>query len=946
MQASPSLLTRDLHFMHYHYSLIFYRLVIVPAGNFTHSLLYLTMYRMLIGLLLASLSLYAQHPDTNYLLLKKHPAITADSGRLLIRAASPEALLPFLRDNRLIKQLSPTAAIIQTNKHYSLQQGHIDVAGNYFKASDNLLSHINNGRSTLNRVVIVRKGLSGYTKEIRDLTNTQIDTLLNQEDVHFIDLVRKPKTELITELDAPVNLSGAFHHYFPDVRGENTLVVIKEDRFDTTDIDISGRANLSRLASSQSSVHASMMATIIAGNGNSYIRGNGIAPSSSLLSTDYNNLSPDNITLLGSSIQNHSYGVGIENYYGIEASEYDSQIYQEDTLLHIFSAGNSGDEIPETGTYTGVGKFANLTGTFKQAKNILTIGAVNSEYEVENFSSNGPAYDGRIKPELVAGGVDGTSGAAAACTGVSTLLSHLYYQLNHTAPSAALIKSILISSASNVDNINYRTGFGNINALDAGKIIQQKQYLNGEVSTGSTKKYSLNIPANIHKVKVTLAWNDPPAAINAPRALVNDLDLYVTSNKGDTIRPWVLSSFPKADSLSRAAVRGIDSINNVEQVTMELPAAGNYDMHIFGRETDRLQKFALSWQFYPENAFEWTYPLSDDQLFSSSYTYVRWNTSLSGKATLQYSLDGGASWQFVTDTINIAKGYYLWTTPLAFSTARLKLTINNTDKISPLFSISSHPLLSVGYLCQDENQLYWSKIPQASSYTVYHISGHLLIPYKTVTDTFVTIPSADMNTPYWAVSAITPKCEGIKSPTIDIQKQGVSCYLKTFTGVYDEETGQVKLALSLSGFQHLAKITCQKIISPTQVKEIGIIHEPDNCCYSFTDPMPTDGKNTYHVLLETQKGLTFPFLLDVIVVRAGDIQLFPNPVSTDLNILCGSNNDYILSIYTSSGSHLLQNRINGYTNKISLANLPSGILFYRITLHGKQIKAGKIVKIR
>lgn len=904
------------------------------------------MYRMLIGLLLASLSVYAQHPDNNYLLLKKHSAINTDSGRLLIRTTSPETLLPFLRDNRLIKQLSPTAAIIQTNKNYPIQQGHIDMAGNYFKASDNLLALINNGHNTLNRVVIVRKGLSGYTKEIRDLTNTQIDTLLNQEDVQFIDLTRKPKTELITELDAPVNLSGAFHHYFPDIKGRNNIVVIKEDKFDTTDIDISGRANLSRLASSQSSVHASMMATIIAGNGNSYISGNGIAPSSSLTSTDYNNLSPDDITLFGSRIQNHSYGVGIENYYGIEASEYDSQIYQQDTLLHIFSAGNSGNEIPESGAYMGVGRFANLTGTFKQAKNILTVGAINPEYEIESFSSNGPAYDGRIKPELVAAGVDGTSGAAAACTGISTLLSQLYYQFNHTAPSAALIKSILISSASNTGSISYRTGFGNINALDAGKIIQQKQFLNGELNAGSTKKYSLNIPPNTHKVKVTLAWNDPSAAINAPKALVNDLDLYIISNKGDTIRPWVLSSFPVADSLSRAALRGIDVINNVEQVTMELPAAGIYDMHVSGQKINMQQKFALSWQFYSENSFEWTYPLSDDQLFSNSYTHIRWNTTLSGKATLQYSLDEGKSWQFVTDTINVAKGYYLWTTPPVFTTAMLKLTINNTDKLSPVFSISSHPVLSVGYLCQDENQLYWSKVPLASSYTVYHISDHLLIPYKTVTDTFVTIPSADMNTPYWAVSAITSKCEGIKSPTIDIQKQGVSCYLKSFTGVYDEETDQVKLALSLSGFQHLTKITCQKIVSPDQVKEIGVIHEPDNCCYSFTDPIPPDGHNRYRVLLETQKGLIFPFLLNITVVRAGDIQLFPNPVSTDLNILCGSNNEYVVSVYTSSGACLLQNKINGYTNKISLVNLPSGILFYRITLHGKQIKAGKIIKIR
>lgn len=898
---------------------------------------------MLIGLLLSSLSLYGQYPVNSY--LSRHAAAPADSGKLLIRTSSPEALIPYLHGNRLLKQLSPTAAVIYTNKTYPLRPGAIDAANNYYKASDNILTILNNRTPTQQQVIVVKKNSFGYTKEIHPLTAQQIDTLLNQEEVLFIDVIRKPQTELMTELDASVNAASAFHHHFPDINGENNIVVVKEDKFDTSDIDISGRTVFNPWASPESSIHASMMATIIAGNGNSYISGNGIASALKLTSTDYNHLSPDNIALLGSHIQNHSYGVGIENYYGIEAAEYDLQIYQEDTVLHIFSAGNAGEEIPQSGSYMGTGKFANLTGTFKQAKNILTVGAVNQTYEVEYFSSKGPAYDGRIKPELVAGGVDGTSGAAAVCTGVSTLLSQLYSDANHAAPSAALIKSVLISSADNPGGVSYKSGFGNINALNAGKLLQQKQYLTDKVSPGDTKRYPLPIPANTRKVKITLAWNDPPATVNAAKALVNDLDLFITTSHGDTIRPWILSSFPRADSLSGTAFRGIDAMNNVEQVTLELPAAGNCDMNIFARKTNAVQKFALSWQFYTENVFEWTYPLSDDQLFSNAYSYIRWNTTLSGRATLQYSLDKGQSWQFVTDTINVEKGYYLWTTPPVFSSARLKLAFNNTDHLSPVFSLSSHPTLSVGYLCTEENQLYWSKIPQASSYTVYHIADHLLVPYKTVADTFITIPSKDMNTLYWAVSATKSALEGIKGPTINISKQGVNCYFRSFTGVYAQEADQVKLSLSLSGFQDLSKVTCQKIISPNQVKNVDIIQEPDNCCYSFTDQAPVEGINSYRLLLETKRGLIFSFMTYVPVLRAGDIHLFPNPVSTDLNILCGSNNEYLLSLYSSSGSCLLRNKINSSSNRISLANLPAGILFYRITLHGKLIKAGKIIKI-
>jgi len=41
-------------------------------------------------------------------------------------------------------------------------------------------------------------------------------------------------------------------------------------------------------------------------------------------------------------------------------------------------------------------------------------------------SSRGPAYDGRVKPELVAFAEDGSSGAAAIVSGISLVAQQTY----------------------------------------------------------------------------------------------------------------------------------------------------------------------------------------------------------------------------------------------------------------------------------------------------------------------------------------------------------------------------------------------------------------------------------------------------------------------------------------------------------------------------------------
>ena len=89
-----------------------------------------------------------------------------------------------------------------------------------------------------------------------------------------------------------------------------------------------------------------------------------------LTSSDYASLLPDADAVYQQnklSVQNHSYGTGIENFYGTDAVAYDMTVKNTPVLLHVFSAGNSGTLASASGPYSAIQGFANLTGSFKMA---------------------------------------------------------------------------------------------------------------------------------------------------------------------------------------------------------------------------------------------------------------------------------------------------------------------------------------------------------------------------------------------------------------------------------------------------------------------------------------------------------------------------------------------------------------------------------------------------
>ncbi len=188
----------------------------------------------------------------------------------------------------------------------------------------------------------------------------------------------QPKGESkIIDQNFSINYINKAHANFSLLTGENQIVSIKDDFFDLNDIDLLSKHIPSATESATVSSHATAMATIVSGLGNSSALGKGVAQKAKIQSSDFLKIYPDDIAnLQGATIQNHSYGTVIEDFYGSLANAYDSQLFINTDLTHCFSSGNNGLE-----------GYRSLTGNFKQSKNSIVLGCIDQNEVIMPFSS-------------------------------------------------------------------------------------------------------------------------------------------------------------------------------------------------------------------------------------------------------------------------------------------------------------------------------------------------------------------------------------------------------------------------------------------------------------------------------------------------------------------------------------------------------------------------------
>ena len=278
------------------------------------------------------------------------------------------------------------------------------------------------------------------------------------------------------------------------------------------------------------------------------------------------------------------------------------------------------------------------------AKNVLTVGGATKDDEINTFSSFGPTDDGRVKPDLVAVGLDvlttaaadgyvatsGTSISSPIVAGVAALLTDYSRRRHGRDPSSSILKALLIHSTRDLGEPgpDFHLGFGIADAelavrvLDAavfddavfrpaprrpgrrigpatptGKSTGSVRTANSPVDgirslvtqevldQGERASFVLPVTNGDDELRATLVWHDPPGPV-----LVNDLDLRVVAPDGHVVLPFVLDP----DRPFAAAFRGINHRDNVEQIRVHGPMAGQWRILVEGTAVaDGPQELAL-----------------------------------------------------------------------------------------------------------------------------------------------------------------------------------------------------------------------------------------------------------------------------------------------------------------------------------------------------------------
>lgn len=789
------------------------------------------------------------------------------------------------------------------------------------------------------KVVVLKEYAPSNTALVR-LKVSELKTFLSSDQIVFADRYRQPKEELTTgTLDISLNKINFSHNRFFSVNGDSIFASIKEQRFDTSDIDIKGRYFNSGVAAAFQSSHASIMATMLAGAGNTSPYAVGAAPGSYVTSSDFSTLLPDADSVYANykiTVQNHSYGTGIENYYGADAVAFDASTENNPSLLHIFSSGNSGSSTSTSGIYSGIQGFANITGSFKMAKNIIAVGATDSFNHVVTLSSKGPAYDGRVKPELVAFGEDGSSGAAALVSGSAALLQQAYKLLhNHQVPSNALVKAVLLNSADDVEelHIDYKSGYGALNTYNAAKTIFQNRFFESDVAQNEMKNFSISIPPNVSQAKFTIVWVDVPAVANAPKALVNDIDTKVQFlSTNETWLPWVLNPSANIDSIKLPAQRKIDTLNTTEQITIDNPQPGNYVLQVQGSKIQQgtHQSFAVAYQFDSLNHFVWTYPSSTDALLGSKNSVIRWQTTISDTATIEYSLDG-LKWRPLASGINLKDHYYQWITPDTVSIAflRMKIASLSSSFVSDSFTISRTLDLKVGFNCVDSFLLFWNRLP-VNQYQLYQLGQKYWQPFLLTTDTLAIVSKSQFTSFNYAVAPIINSKIGFRSFATDYTTQGVGCYISSFVAFPQGNNASLRIQLGT-----VYNITSIKIVrvNSNGSKILQTIFAPLQTVFNITDTNLTRGVNNYQLQIGLANGtIIYSNIEPVYYFPDVSVIIYPNPSlqNQPINIIVQTPGIFSIMVYDASGRMILSQSLDAVYQQLSPLRLSKGFYLIRI----------------
>lgn len=574
-------------------------------------------------------------------------------------------------------------------------------------------------------------------------------------------------TTMFTNAQSGRNLSGA-----------GIVVGVGDNADPTSHIDLQNNVINRSPAPIGGSAHGTLVTGVVSGDGLIEERWTGVAPGATVVSDYFDYI------IAKASVYQDDYDMTVTNnsyYNGFDGclgnGDYnelsfiaDMQILNSPFLEHIFAAGNDGQ--------LTCNPYPNFYGTIKSgyqvSKNVLTVG--NCDVRALGLmlnSSRGPVKDGRLKPEIIASGAAiwgpftnntynrswGTSFSAPFVTGIWALLSEKHKQLFNQHPKSGLLKSILCNTATDkgTPGPDFENGFGWIHPQRALKVLEEGRYISGTISQTQINQHPITIPVGTKEVKVMIYWHDPAGVPYAKKVLQHDLDLRVKDGS-QTYLPWVLNSTPNL--ILNPAMRGIDRLNNIEQVTIQNPGT-SLEIEVEGFDiANGPQEYFITWDYIQEG-IQLLHPIGGER-FTTISTAIDMPETISWEATdnssnpftIEYSLDSGNTWTVISSTISSNEFRYFWSVPdISSSAAKIRVSRNGTSlsSTSPgTFSIMGIPnSFNATVPCEGYVTLNWNAVANASDYEVLQLKNGIFEKIATVTALTHQVDNLDRNTRYW-----------------------------------------------------------------------------------------------------------------------------------------------------------------------------------------------------
>lgn len=601
----------------------------------------------------------------------------------------------------------------------------------------------------------------------------QVKNLVAAPFVRYVDIAPEPgKPE--SDDGRHLHRANAIDGDFAGARnydGTGVTFAINDDGFVGPHIDFTGRTNQDDVAGDFTGTHGDMTTGIAGGAGNLDPSIRGMATGSYIHVRQYRAnmggtlpLHQDSAVLIFSS----SYSNGCNGGYTNTTLLVDQEIYNNPFLMQTFSAGNSNNQ--DCG-YGAGNQWGNITGGHKIGKNVIATANLNANDGIISSSSRGPASDGRIKPDISAHGNSqlstdpnngyapggGTSAAAPGICGVLAQLHQAYREINGATAPSALLKATILATANDLgnDGPDFIYGWGKINGLKAAKLLEEGRHFKDTLSQGGSNTHTINIPAGVSRAKIMVYWADPEASTSAATALVNNLDAVVTDPAMTNHLPWILNPAPNATTLALPATKGVDNLNNVEEIAIDNPAAGAFTLTVSGTTVPMgAQEYYVVYEFLTDEITV-IHPMGGEGIEPSTSTRIHWDAyGTTGNFLLEYTTDNGATWTTINSTVGGAARHFTWNVPATVSgQARVRVSrAGSSDESDANFSIMERPQnLRVARVCTNSNEIRiaWDAVPNATAYDVFLLGSKFMDSIGTTSALNYTFTVPNLNNEQW-----------------------------------------------------------------------------------------------------------------------------------------------------------------------------------------------------